>query len=607
MASSRKRPRGRHAPGALPTLDLLEVERAVRAIRNSGAVAEVPEAAPQLVRFSRLPSSPPRACTPSSSSAAALVSSRASSSSSAWAPSTLAPAMLAWSSAPAAAAAWAPATPALAQSPATPRPAAWPAAAPSTPGGSRPFPAVKPRTRGTAAGSTITDGERDAWLELYESDKLAATSAGPKASQVATWCKFLNLWHGEVMPAIPVEPADIAHVGCIMKAKGYRSLANYISTIKQEHVRAGHAWTHQHELEAKQGVRSATRGQGPPRQSAPLVVDDLVLLTLGADAVVQGGPVNPGGAVFLGAAFLLREIELAYARLAHLHLNTAKLRVSLDLPVSKTDPSAVGCTRVWGCTCQAPMVTGDCVYHAAAAHLAIVHAVLGIASGDPLAQALPLFPDAGGDTVSKAAVVGTIEFIAARLDEPLLDAQGLRRFGGHSMRVTGAQWLGLLGFGIEHIKTFGRWASDTVVRYLGESHVSDLARARRRFIRDQGLLEGHELSAVAASGPSLCTPVEVERIVARAVSESLQQSTARVEELRSHATRYDQVLHEGRRVIHSLGMDLAAPSVCWQTRCGWRFAGTPGWRLASSAGAGRKDGWRECAKCTASSSASTRG
>ncbi len=75
--------------------------------------------------------------------------------------------------------------------------------------------------------------------------------------------------------------------------------------------------------------------------------------------------------------------------------------------------------------------------------LAIVHAVLAIASGDPLAQVLPLFPDSDGDTVSKAAVVGRIEFIAARLDEPLLDAQGLRRFGGHSMRVTGAQWLGL--------------------------------------------------------------------------------------------------------------------------------------------------------------------
>ncbi len=110
-------------------------------------------------------------------------------------------------------------------------------------------------------------------------------------------------------------------------------------------------------------------------------------------------------------------------------------------------------------------------------------------------------------------MVATIEALAGLVGEPLTNSSGQRRFGGHSMRVSGAQWLGLLGFGVEQIKTFGRWASDTVVRYLGEAHVSDLARARRRFIREQGLLEGHLLAAPAISGPSMHTAAEVERIV----------------------------------------------------------------------------------------------
>ena len=88
-----------------------------------------------------------------------------------------------------------------------------------------------------------------------------------------------------------------------------------------------------------------------------------------------------------------------------------------------------------------------------------------------------------------------------------------------------------MGFGVEHVKTFGRWASDTVVRYLGEAHVSDPARSRRRFIREQGLLEGHELAAVANSGPGMCTPAEVERIVQRAVEQSVGSVSARVDEL----------------------------------------------------------------------------
>jgi hypothetical protein len=434
-------------------------------------------------------------------------------------------------------------------------------------------------------------------LEAYETDKLAATSVGPRASLVATWGRFLELWHGESMPSVPVEPPDIAHVGCLMKARGYRSFANYVSAIKQEHVKAGFTWSAQHELEAKQGLRSVTRGQGPPRQSAPLIIDDVMQLQLGPGAVCAGGPVNPRGAFFIGSAFMLREIELSYARLAHLHLDAAKLRVTLDLPVSKTDPTAVGCTRMWGCTCQGAVLAPDCVYHVAAEHLSVAHCVLGISSNDPLSQALPLFPDSGGDTTTKAAMVLTIEHLAELVHEPLTDAQGLRRFGGHSMRVSGAQWLGQLGFSVEQVKTFGRWASDTVVRYLGEAHVSDLARARRRFIQEQGLLEGHALAEVASSGPSLCTAAEVERLVQQAVGNRVGDLTACVKELRAHAAPYDLVLHEGRRIVHALAIDIAAPASTWQTRCGWRFANTVGWRLAASASSRPAGGWKDCARC----------
>ena len=193
----------------------------------------------------------------------------------------------------------------------------------------------------------------------------------------------------------------------------------------------------------------------------------------------------------------------------------------------------------------------DCVFHAAVAHRAVVVVTLGILDDDPLAQALPLFPNAAGETVSKEAVVATIEAIAVLLSEPLEVALGVRRFGGHSMRVSGAQWLGLLGFSVEHVKTFGRWASDTVVRYLGEAHVSDLARSRNRFIRERAVLEGLALPASLASGPQLCTPDEAERIVRRAVDQGISSLARQVDELRTRPARYDAVLHEGRRIAHA--------------------------------------------------------
>ena len=390
----------------------------------------------------------------------------------------------------------------------------------------------------------------------------------------------------------------MAHVGCLMKAMGYRSFSNYVSAVKQSHVKAGFRWTAQHELESKQGLRSVTRGQGPPRQSAPLVVDDVLVLELSADPLCEKGPVNPKGVFLLGAGFMLREIEVAYARLAHLRVDTVKHRVSFDLPVSKTDPTAVGCTRVWGCTCSGTTVSTDCVYHTACEHLAVAHQVLGILAGDPLAQALPLFPDVSGETVSKAATVRTIEALATAAGEPLHDSAGQRRFGGHSLRVTGAQWLGLLGFGVEQIKTFGRWASDTVVRYLGEAHVSDMARARRRLICEQGLLGSAPLAAPGPSGPACCTEAEVHRLVQVSVEAAVADVAQRVEALRQRGgPRYDLVVHERRKVVHAMTVDVAAPVEVRQTQCGWRFATSLGWRFAASSRSSDFGGFKPCGRC----------
>ncbi len=37
------------------------------------------------------------------------------------------------------------------------------------------------------------------------------------------------------------------------------------------------------------------------------------------------------------------------------------------------------------------------------------------------------------------------------------------------------RWLGRLGYEVDQIRTFGRWSSDTVLRYLADAHVADMA------------------------------------------------------------------------------------------------------------------------------------
>ena len=142
-------------------------------------------------------------------------------------------------------------------------------------------------------------------LEAYERDKFAASNQSTRAANLAVWVRLVKLWFGPGTEVIPVEPEHIQAVGAIMKRHGYRSFSQYITRARDLHIKCGFAWSPKLVQEASQGVRSVTRGQGPPRQSAPLDVDAVRGMNVEIDPVVPDGVLNAGDAFVLGAAFLL--------------------------------------------------------------------------------------------------------------------------------------------------------------------------------------------------------------------------------------------------------------------------------------------------------------
>ena len=102
------------------------------------------------------------------------------------------------------------------------------------------------------------------------------------------------------------------------------------------------------ELAARRFNLSTRRGAGPPRQSEPLNFELLANLQLGWEPLVVGGPVNTHAIVVLFTFFMVRELEGAVAKVAHLSLDEDELTVTWSLPVSKTDYAATGCKRSWG-------------------------------------------------------------------------------------------------------------------------------------------------------------------------------------------------------------------------------------------------------------------
>ena len=155
------------------------------------------------------------------------------------------------------------------------------------------------------------------------------------------------------------------------------------------------------------------------------------------------------------------------------------------------------------CSCSAAAtVRPDCPYHAVAAQLARLRALFG----DPLPVGLPLFPTEAGEAVDKAAAVKRLlETIKAYGGTTHSDG-GACLVGGHSFRVTGAQRYAALGVEITKIMILARWAGGSVLRYVRDAPLANLAEEvrtledRHRTARVLRTLQQHSVEQTAALG-----------------------------------------------------------------------------------------------------------
>ena len=342
-----------------------------------------------------------------------------------------------------------------------------------------------PVLRYTTGARAISGGPLDRGKLLCDlrKDVQARTAQDSSVSLLNTWSFFHERWFGQRVKPFPMEPEFIEAIAAQMKAQGYRSFDNYLSRAKKEHIKSGGDWTPLLHLTWKECAASVNRGRGPSRQSAPLDLAAVYALSTGillSSPVVPGGPMCPVHLIILGSFFLTRELELACARYQHLSIGQGK--VTWVLPATKTDVHAIGVTRSWGCICGGE--AKPCPYHAAV----WLRDALQVHFGDRVMEIdFPLFPTLAGGTVSKASVVDTFEHFAVLIGAPLVDTLGRRSYGGHSLRVTGAQYLAKMGLELYKLALLARWHSAIIVRYVGDAPLESVTDDCRRLVQGASL------------------------------------------------------------------------------------------------------------------------
>ena len=404
--------------------------------------------------------------------------------------------------------------------------------------------------RAAALTAAATGSSRRAALDAFMGLMVAPSAAASQDSLLRTWHAFHTEWFGETEDVLPLTPAKIFAVCAMFRAGGYRAVENYLARAKDWHIEHGHPWSDFLSRACRKSKRAATRGIGPARQSAPLDLELVhrALLHHSGQPVCRGGPLGIGSLVICGSFWMLRELEASCALVRHITVDKVALTVEWLLPVSKTDVKALGSARRWGCVCAG---NGNlpCPVHAVLLQLRLLEDTFGqvrVSSGE-----LPLFPSVAGRFVEKYRVVSSIEAAATLCDEPLVDAQGSRRFGGHSLRVTGARTLAGLGVDIHLIQLMARWSSDVVLRYVAEAPLSSMTEAYRRGYASQ-LAQGSGLLGQASPEPSPC-------VVPLPPALALEHKGPWVENLDSG------IVH--RPAVWSLEVQ----PLSWRTACGWAF------------------------------------
>ena len=252
----------------------------------------------------------------------------------------------------------------------------------------------------------------------------------------------------------------------MFKAGRYVSFGNYLSRAKTEHIATFEShrcpWTEELSVASRNASRSVTRGLGTARQSSPLDVHRVHALRLTVDPLAPGGPISPAHFATLGIFFLAREAEITCAAWADVHLDESRSEITWRLPVSKTDPRALGTSITWGCVCSGNRDIA-CPYHSAAEHAISLDSLATRLGRLPVT--LPWFPDAHGNEVTKPMAVATICELARRSGAATSDALGRQLFGGHSLRTGGAVTLSGLGLEAAHIECMARWSSPMLLHY----------------------------------------------------------------------------------------------------------------------------------------------
>ena len=220
---------------------------------------------------------------------------------------------------------------------------------------------------------------------------------------------------------------------------------------------------------------------------------------------------------------------------------------------------------------------------------------------------MPLFPTFDGQTMSKYQVIQAIRNVLEQCGLSLTRTDGTappkQLYGGHSLRVSGAQYLAAAGVPVAIIQMLGRWSSNANIdRYIQSAPLALVPEIPSRVLNeaeDDVWMEpswvaqppqaqpGERLISEPQAGPVPFDPAPIHK--------EIQTLTSQLADVRSmiELPEMNLVVRPRQSVAH-LGSQFERtnnPQV-WRTKCGWTCGTARFFRIPQLT-----DEFRQCKKC----------
>eukprot|EP00438_Fugacium_kawagutii_P031607 Skav220683 [mRNA] locus=scaffold4902:39183:40898:- [translate_table: standard] len=473
-----------------------------------------------------------------------------------------------------------------------------------------PVPFQGKRANLAAALEAALPNQRQRSLELLDQDILARSTNPSQEARIRTYQAICAAW--ELQPW-PLCHANLRAFAASLKAGGYRSASVYFQAVcshQQRHLHTPVDQMLRHTI--RDCLRSILRGLGAHRLKDSFNGLKLAEVPISHDetAFDMEDLSHARDMAVIGLWYMLRESEMASAKLSHLSLDSMEVR--LKIPIHKTDCFGGLCERTLSCSCRMRQHS-LCVWHAAERHLIRCQAHTTLTD----ATRFPLFPTRSGGVGTKHQFITAIRAVIGATGTPLEreDPNGklVPRFHGHVLRVSGAQLLFTAGVHLQLIQLLGRWTSMTILRYTQQAGLNLLPGIPDIVLNNSSDLSafaiapavpsqsGHgapeqnvrprKSQAASSEAPPRSAPVES---VDPAALQALRDELTQLKQLVSvKDVRAVYVIRTRSHIVH-LGSshELSNPPKSWRTRCGWGYGSSNFLRICEI-----NSPLRRCKKC----------